>query len=230
MHRIISGEFPAGYRLLPEELGQMLSISPTPVKEALARLARDGLIEAASRRGSVVRRFSAEDIGNIYEARLMIESRAIRVGLASGRVDREFIGRLSECAALYTSQARRQTRDGLREALRADQELHTLLGSLTRNQLIADWHQKLLRQSQTVRVWTVETYNFRAATQEHAMIIAAMEARDTEAAVGALERHLARNRDDLAARFARVVKRHTEQAQADAAHGNDDPATAGQSR
>jgi DNA-binding GntR family transcriptional regulator len=50
MHRIVSGEFPAGYRLLPEEPGQMLSISPTPVKEALARLARDGLIEAASRR------------------------------------------------------------------------------------------------------------------------------------------------------------------------------------
>ena len=53
-----------------------------------------------------------------------------------------------------------------------------------------------------MRVWTVETYNFRAATQEYAMIIAAMEARDTEAAVGALKRHLAHSRDDLAARFA----------------------------
>jgi DNA-binding GntR family transcriptional regulator len=187
MHRIVSGECPAGYRLLPEELGQMLSVSPTPVKEALAMLARDRLIEAASRRGSLVRRFSAQDIGDIYEARLMIESRAIRVGLGTGRVDREFIRRLSECAALYTSQARRQTRDGLRQALQADQALHTLLGSLTRNQLIAEWHQKLLRQSQTVRVWTVEIYNFRAATQEHAAIIAAIEARDTEAAVSVLE-------------------------------------------
>lgn len=201
-HRIVSGDLPAGYRLLPEELGQMLSISPTPVKEALAMLARDGLIEAASRRGSLVRRFSPQDIAELYEARLMIEGRAIRIGLAAGWADAEFIRRLSECAALYTSQARRQTRDGLREALQADQELHTLLAALMRNALVGEWHQKILRQSQTVRVWSVETYNFQAASHEHAAIIAAIGARDAEAAVGALERHLARSRDDLAARFA----------------------------
>ena len=83
--RVVRGELLAGPRLMPEDVGQDLSISPIPVKEALLKLARDGLIVSTARRGSVVRRFSTRDIAELYEARLMIEQRAISVGVATGR-------------------------------------------------------------------------------------------------------------------------------------------------
>src|SRR5689334_6450740 len=75
--QIMSGALPAGQRLLPEELAERLAISQTPVKEALAALERDGLVEGVSRRASNVRRFSAEDVEEIHQARILIELDAI---------------------------------------------------------------------------------------------------------------------------------------------------------
>ena len=53
--RILGGQLPSGHRLLPEELAVDLSISQTPIKEALLRLEADGLVVSEQRRGSVVR-------------------------------------------------------------------------------------------------------------------------------------------------------------------------------
>jgi DNA-binding transcriptional regulator YhcF (GntR family) len=83
--RIVSGVLPAGHRLRAEELADSLAISQTPVKEALALLERDGLVEGASRRGSVVRRFSLADVEEIYAARMLLELNAAETGLAAGR-------------------------------------------------------------------------------------------------------------------------------------------------
>ena len=60
--QIVSGRLPAGRRLLADEIADSLAISQTPVKEALARLEREGLVEGESRRGSAVRRFTLGDI------------------------------------------------------------------------------------------------------------------------------------------------------------------------
>ena len=85
---------PAGQRLLADELAGELSISQTPVKEALARLERDGLVEGTARRASVVRRFDRADIEEIYEARMLVETARDRSGLAAGRATPEFVDRL----------------------------------------------------------------------------------------------------------------------------------------
>jgi DNA-binding GntR family transcriptional regulator len=60
--QIMSGRLPAGHRLLPEELALALAVSPTPIKEALVRLDQDGLVAMETRRGAVVRRFTAQDV------------------------------------------------------------------------------------------------------------------------------------------------------------------------
>ena len=192
--RIVQGDLPAGHRLLPEEIGQALSISPTPVKEALAMLQRDGLIEVSARRGSMVRRFSARDIADLYDARLTVEARAIGVGLAAGRVDAAFLARLDACAAQLAERSRRRSRAELRQALRLDHDLHTLIVALAGNALLAEWHQRLLRQTQLVRVYSLRAFDagrLERARNEHAAIIAALHARDTAAALVALEAHLA---------------------------------------
>ncbi len=192
--RIVKGELPAGHRLLPEEIGQALSISPTPVKEALAMLQRDGLIEVSARRGSVVRRFSAREIADLYDARLAVEARALTVGLAAGRVDAAFLARLDACAAQHAERSRRRRVADLRQALRLDHDLHTLLVSLADNAVLAEFHQRLLRQTQLVRVYSLRAFDagrLERAQQEHAALIAALHAQDAPAALRALEAHLA---------------------------------------
>ena len=192
--RIVKGDLPAGHRLLPEEIGQALSISPTPVKEALSMLERDGLIIVSARRGSTVRTFSAREITELYDARLTIEARAIQVGLARGSVDAAFLARVDACAAALAERSRRRSRTELRQAMRLDHDLHTLIVRLADNSVLADWHQRLLRQTQLVRVYSLRSFDtgrLELAQREHAAIIGALHARDAAEAVRALEAHLA---------------------------------------
>ncbi|HTW29005.1 MAG TPA: GntR family transcriptional regulator [Acetobacteraceae bacterium] len=202
--RITRGELPPGHRLLPEELGQMLSISPTPVKEALLMLQRDGLIEVATRRFSQVRRFTHSDVAELYEARLMLERQAIEAGLAAGRVDDAFLEQLAAIAAGYAARSRRRSRADLREALRLDHALHTHLATLAGNALIIGWHGTILHQTQTARVYSLESWdagNIARAQREHDAIVAALARRDREAALSTLADHLAHSRDNVLARL-----------------------------
>ena len=54
-HAIITGEIPAGERIVETEYASRLHISRTPLREALRRLERDGLVEYEMRRGVMVR-------------------------------------------------------------------------------------------------------------------------------------------------------------------------------
>ena len=197
---IVGGHFPAGQRLVPEELGQMLSISPTPVKEALTRLHLDGLVDATSRKSVLVRKFSATDVVELYQARLMIESDAIRRGLRAGRVDDRFLLRVADCAAAYARRSRPRSREELIDVLRPDHDLHAMFAALGDNSRVSRWHEQILRQTHTVRVWSPDSYAFALACKEHAEIVDALQIRDESSCVQALERHLARSSRDLLAR------------------------------
>ena len=72
-HGIISGEIPAGERIVETVYAARLHISRTPLREALRKLERDGLIEYVARRGVVVRAFHLEDVNEIYTIRNALE-------------------------------------------------------------------------------------------------------------------------------------------------------------
>ncbi|NCB06035.1 MAG: GntR family transcriptional regulator, partial [Clostridia bacterium] len=52
-HAIITGQIPAGSRIVETEYAERLHISRTPLREALRKLERDGLVEYVLRRGVV---------------------------------------------------------------------------------------------------------------------------------------------------------------------------------
>lgn len=72
-HAIISGEIPAGDRIVETEYARQLHISRTPLREALRKLERDGLVEYVMRRGVVVRTFTLQDVEDIYNIRNALE-------------------------------------------------------------------------------------------------------------------------------------------------------------
>lgn len=197
--RITSGDLRAGQRLLPEALAAALSISQTPIKEALLLLERDGLIETVSRRGSVVRHFSPRDIVENYDARLLIEADAVTAGLRDGRVTDAFVLSLESNLAQHMDHAERRTPEHLRHAIRFDREFHGLLVSLSANTLVAGWHQKLLRQSQTFKAYSLETYDVDRTRAEHGAILGALGRRSPVDASRALRRHLAEGKRRMVA-------------------------------
>src|SRR5437667_1552391 len=78
LHEITSGVLLPGEQLVEARIADELGVSKTPVREALIRLQRDGLVEIAPYRGARVLQPSKEDIVEILELRLCIEAYVAR--------------------------------------------------------------------------------------------------------------------------------------------------------
>lgn len=76
---IISGKYEAGERLMHEKLTKKLAVSQTPLREALQRLEREGLVVSFPRKGTFVRELSKTDIAELYDIRKMLEALAARL-------------------------------------------------------------------------------------------------------------------------------------------------------
>jgi DNA-binding GntR family transcriptional regulator len=94
LERIVSGELAPGARLRQEALADELGVSRTPLREALVRLASEGLVEFTPNRGATVARQDFGDMQQAWRARLVIEPGASR--LAAERRDSEAIERMRE--------------------------------------------------------------------------------------------------------------------------------------
>lgn len=79
---IVQGELRPNQRLIEAALATSLDVSRTPIREALQRLALDGLVKR-HRRGWVVREHNADEIRHIYDCRAALEGYAARLAALS---------------------------------------------------------------------------------------------------------------------------------------------------
>ncbi len=82
--RIIHGGLPGGTRLYEVALSEDLQISRTPVREAMSRLAEEGLLERAPGGGFQVRGFTLSDVTDSIELRGVLEGMAARLAAERG--------------------------------------------------------------------------------------------------------------------------------------------------
>ncbi|GKY86644.1 GntR family transcriptional regulator [Sinisalibacter aestuarii] len=82
--RIVGGALPGGTRLYEVALAEELDISRTPVREAMSRLAEEGLLERARGGGFVVRSFTYRDVIDAIELRGVLEGTAARIAAERG--------------------------------------------------------------------------------------------------------------------------------------------------
>lgn len=75
---IMRGTLQPGVRLTQSQLAGQLSISTTPVREALRRLAGDGLVQIDAHRGAIVRGLDGKELSEVYELRLLLEPLAAK--------------------------------------------------------------------------------------------------------------------------------------------------------
>jgi DNA-binding GntR family transcriptional regulator len=80
--RIAAGYIARGDRIHQEDLASELGVSRTPVREALRRLAAEGLVDLRTNRGARVSTSDADDLRLSYETRLVVEPGAARLAAA----------------------------------------------------------------------------------------------------------------------------------------------------
>jgi GntR family transcriptional regulator, rspAB operon transcriptional repressor len=76
---ILSGQLPSGSRLAEIALAERLGVSRTPIREAVQRLAQDGLVDVAPNKGAKVRGVSAQDVEDVYAVREVLDGLAARL-------------------------------------------------------------------------------------------------------------------------------------------------------
>lgn len=94
--QILAGRWKAGERLAEKELAEILQVSRTPVREALSRLAAEGLVEIAPNRGARISSWTPHQVAEIFDLRLLLEP--VASGKAAGRLSAEAIDELEELA------------------------------------------------------------------------------------------------------------------------------------
>lgn len=75
---ILSGELEVGSRLRQDTLASMLHVSRIPIREALRQLEAEGLVTFFAHRGATVSDLSIDEIGEVFDARALIESDLLR--------------------------------------------------------------------------------------------------------------------------------------------------------
>ena len=186
---ILAGEFPHGQRLLETTLAARYGVSRTPVREALVALQADGLIERVDN-GFRVRTGTPEDVMEIYEARIALES--VAAAAAAKRHTDLDLARLhaahSEACALFESGDERAAHE-------ADATWHDALWQAAHNTTISG---ALTRWSAQLRIYDQgppgPADDLATTQREHVTVIEAIEAGDAEAARAAMTAHLEHSR------------------------------------
>lgn len=76
---LTSGEMPPGSHLSERMLAERFSVSRGPIREAIRLLERDGWVRFEVGRGSFVRQLSPDEVEQVYEARMVVESASARL-------------------------------------------------------------------------------------------------------------------------------------------------------
>ncbi len=182
---IITGALRPGARLPIEELAVHLDMSPMPIREAVRRLDAVGLVDNVPHRGARVRPLSVTDLGEVYEARLALESLAMR-----------------RAAARFTDARAEHARQCLRELENVSDETSAVTSAAH-----ADFHfafyeaaesawllrliQPLWQVSERYALEWPQVRRLEERAAEHREILAACESHNPDRAAEALHDHLA---------------------------------------
>lgn len=188
--RIMNGQLEQGTVISELNLSEQLAISRTPVKNALYRLAMDGLVEIIPNKGYVVRQFSIKEIIEITQAREALEGMAAR--LACDRLkpaDLDFV------RSLFPDRSEKKAEE-ITEQMRINgEELHAFLIKKSGNFVIADLLSRFSEQiSQSSTMASLLPDRKLEAYYEHIEIVDALIHRNAKEAELCMRKHLANHR------------------------------------
>lgn len=177
--RILENEMPAGVQMLETEVADMLEMSRTPVREALIKLAEEGLVEVRPRHGMRVKPVSAEDMKEIYDVLTSLESTAASLAAARGLSEEE----LDDLEGAVAAMDKALKSGNLKAWAEADQAFHDLLVVGSGNRRLRDIVATIRDQAHRVRMATLTLRPLpTASNDDHRAVVAAIRARDSKTA------------------------------------------------
>jgi DNA-binding GntR family transcriptional regulator len=182
---VIDHRLPPGARLREEELAQTFAISRTLVRQALYRLAQDGIVILRRNRGAQVAEPTREEGAHVFDARRVVECEVMR--RLAGRLGREQQRALRE---LVAAEARAIAAGDHREAIRLSGAFHVALARMSGNPLFVRMLEELLPTTSLLMALYKAPGEPMCVAHSHRALLAALETKSATAAATEMRRHL----------------------------------------
>jgi DNA-binding GntR family transcriptional regulator len=191
--RIFAGELMPGSFLDEAQLAEQMSISRTPLREALKVLTAEGLVRHEPRRGCFVREVTERDLDEIFPVIALLEGRCAReAALRATDAD------LQALEVLHDKLGRHAKAKRINDYYAVNYAIHEAIITLADNrwlaQVIGDL-RKILRLARLQQLHAPGRLD--QSLSEHLAVFAALKARDPEGSEAAMRTHLTRQRDAL---------------------------------
>lgn len=183
---IMSNELPPGSQSMETDIAERLGISRTPVREALIKLAEEGLIEVRPRRGMRVLPISTAEMRDIYDLLQILEPECAAT-LARDRLSAEQVEKL---AAAVRDMESALDAGKLDRWAKADDRFHRLHLEFTRNRRLARIIGGLLDQAHRARMFTLKLREMpRQSTADHKVMVELLQEGDVRRVRAIYRRH-----------------------------------------
>ena len=181
---IFSGAYELGAPLREVELAAALEVSRGPVREALLRLEREGLVHSAWHRGATVMTLSPEDIAELDSLRGALERLAVEQVVAHASDD--------DLDAIEQAAARMTRAEDEHAMVRADIEFHDAVYAAAGHRRLTEAWQAIRSQVHLfllTRIGVSAEDYLSHIPDEHRELVAALRSRDSESALRLFATH-----------------------------------------
>lgn len=191
--RILTGDMAPGREMSELELADELSMSKTPVREALARLGIEGLVEAFPRRGYRVTPVTVKDMNDLFMVRAMLEGTAGALAAINlTDADLAHLDSLADTSYVRGEQA------SLATFVKANEDFHSAIARASRNPRLYGLVVSHLEECGRYFYMGAQLRDVNPeTTNDHHRIVAVLRRRDPEAARAALVTHNENTRQGL---------------------------------
>ncbi len=187
--RILLGAYPGGEMLSEGEVAATLGVSRTPVREAFLLLEAEGLMRLFPKKGALVVPVSPDEVRDVMETRLMVETHAAARIAERGREDDDLVVELRDLCDL---QQEALARGDLAAFVEWDRALHHAIVSRAGNAILTRLHDSLRDRQRRMTGATVrrDPGVTRRFLEEHVDIVDAIAEGRPEAARDLLAAHI----------------------------------------
>lgn len=198
---IFDGGYAPGSQLREVELAEALGVSRGPVREALLKLEREGLVRSEWHRGATVTTLSGEDVAELDSLRAALEHLAVELVVERAGDD--------ALAAIDAVVRRMERAAGEHEMVRCDLEFHdAVYAAAGHRRLLEAWHaiRSQVHLFLLTRIGVATDGYLAGIPAEHRELVAALRARDRETALALFAEHRRHAFEILSGRTPRGVR------------------------
>lgn len=193
-HKIITKQLKPGQRLPEVNIAVQMGVSRTPVREALRRLASEGLVVIIPNSGARLASPTKREMEDTFVVREQLECLAVR--LAAGRISERHLRRLEET---LLDEERSFEEQNLELYLEVNETFHRIIAEASGNKVLADYVENILARTNVYMVFYDPFLGHRSgqtlpkdhpSLKGHRFLIDALRDRNGDLAVEIMCRHL----------------------------------------